>query len=318
MLFTVSAAGMVLGKPFVSRAIASAQVRRIVFVHGRGQAKLDPATLKEAWLNDLRIGVEATGAKLPTGLDVAFPYYGDRLEAFVTQSKLPLGDDLKAHGGPNAAEADYLSFQAEFAQNLASKAGITDSEIEAQQLGDEPKAHGPQNWAWVIAIARAIDARYPALSAGTTERFIRDVYLYTHFRQVQSAIDGIVRDAITTEPCVVIAHSLGSVVAYNVLRNDQRSLVVPLFTTIGCPLGVEAVRKKLAPLTSLRSAKVWYNAFDLHDIVALNPLDQTSFNVDPPVENYSGVNNFTDNHHGIEGYLEDKTVAGRIVAALGP
>jgi hypothetical protein len=264
----------------------------------------------------LRIGVEATGAKFPVGLDIEFPYYGDKLEAFVKQSKLPLGDEIKAHGGPNAGEEDYMSFRAEVAQGLASQAGVTQAEIEAQ-FGNEPTAHGPQNWAWIIAIIRAIDARYTALSAGAIEDFIRDVYLYTHFTRVRDAIDGIVRDALTSEPCVVVAHSLGSVVAYNVLRNDQSSLTVTLLATIGSPLGIVAVRKQLAPLTYPRPVKTWYNAFDPHDIVALNPLDAANFAVDPPIENYGAVNNFTDDHHGVEGYLEDKNVAGRILAGLG-
>jgi hypothetical protein len=315
-LFALLAAEGVLREPWASRAIASTPVRRIVFVHGRGQAGLDPAGLKAAWLQDLRIGIEATGAKLPDGLDIVFPYYGNKLEAFVAQSKLPLGDDLKAHGGPQAGEEDYISFRAELVQNLASQAGVTQPEIEAQ-FGDEPTAHGPQNWAWVIAIIRAIDARHTTLSSSAIEDFIRDVYLYTHYHQVQTAIDAIVREALTTEPCLVVAHSLGSVVAYNVLRNDPRSLVVPLFATIGSPLGIVAVEKKLTPLTFPGPVKAWYNAFDRHDIVALNPLDAAHFAVDPPIENYGAVKNFTENHHSVEGYLEDKFVAGRILAGFG-
>ena len=60
----------------------------------------------------------------------------------------------------------------------------------------------------------------------------------------------------------------------------------------------------------------WYNAFDRHDVVALYPLDTENFGIPPPIENYSLVQNHTDNKHGIDGYLDDAAVAKRIANAL--
>ena len=50
--------------------------------------------------------------------------------------------------------------------------------------------------------------------------------------------------------------------------------------------------------------------------MALHPLDDMYFWIRPMIENTSEVANFTDNHHSIEGYLEDATVAAKIHAAL--
>ena len=52
------------------------------------------------------------------------------------------------------------------------------------------------------------------------------------------------------------------------------------------------------------------------DIVSLYALDETHFPVDPAIENKTDVDNFTENRHGIAGYLSDKVVAKRIYDAL--
>lgn len=62
--------------------------------------------------------------------------------------------------------------------------------------------------------------------------------------------------------------------------------------------------------------ETWFNALDERDVVALQPLDGTTFAVDPPIDNYTGVRNRTENAHGISGYLDDPQVATRIYEAL--
>jgi pimeloyl-ACP methyl ester carboxylesterase len=119
------------------------------------------------------------------------------------------------------------------------------------------------------------------------------------------------------EPTIVIGHSLGSVVTYNILRTDPRALAIPLYLTVGSPLGIRAIREELRPLRFPPHVRTWYNARDTRDTVALYPLDANNFPVSPAVENYSAVRNDTDNRHGIAGYLDDSTVAARILAAIG-
>jgi hypothetical protein len=306
-------------------AVRAAGVRRLVFVHGRGQAPddaqakkcgeppFDGPTLKGDWTKDLKAGLTASGAALPSGLDIVFPFYGCKLQEYVIQSQLPMSADLLAHGG--STDDEYLDFRAEMAQTFAAHAGVTQEDIE-REFGDDPTPHGPENFKWVIATVRAIDKRVPGLSAAFLEAFLRDVYLYCRFPKVRADIDGIVRAAISPEPSVIVAHSLGTVVAYNVLRNDQRGLTAPLFVTVGCPLAIRAIRKTLAPLSDPQPVGTWYNAFDPKDIVALNPLDNNSFSIGRAIENNGTVANFTENHHGIEGYLGDRVVAQRVATGL--
>ncbi len=76
------------------------------------------------------------------------------------------------------------------------------------------------------------------------------------------------------------------------------------------------IKEKLRPLERPAEVITWFNAYDPEDVVALHPLDAKHFPVTPEVENFDGVDNFTDNQHGIIGYLSDPTVARRIYDAL--
>lgn len=119
-------------------------------------------------------------------------------------------------------------------------------------------------------------------------------------------------------PTVVVAHSLGTVVAYNLLRRDGQAQrwQVPLFVTLGSPLAVKAIRAALAPIDHPACAAAWFNAMDERDVVALYPLTSDRFDVEPAILNKTDVQNHTANRHGISGYLDDAEVARRIHAAL--
>jgi pimeloyl-ACP methyl ester carboxylesterase len=99
----------------------------------------------------------------------------------------------------------------------------------------------------VQATIRAIDKFGGGISQSTIESFMRDVYLYTTQPGVRAEIDRIVSAALTETPCVVVGHSLGSVVAYNILRNDPRALKVRSYVTVGSPLAIRAIRDKFRP-----------------------------------------------------------------------
>ncbi|WP_233805144.1 hypothetical protein [Paraburkholderia sp. HP33-1] len=71
------------------------------------------------------------------------------------------------------------------------------------------------------------------------------------------------------------------------------------------------------PLARPTGVKNWQNAFDKRDVVALLALDGSTWGIQPPIENFGGVDNFTDNRHGISGYLDDATVARWMAKALG-
>ncbi|TWB62910.1 alpha/beta hydrolase [Bradyrhizobium sacchari] len=292
---------------------ASSDPARLVLIHGRSQQGRDPAELKSIWMDTLHRGAAKINRNLPDDLEVVFPYYGDKLDELARQSEIPLTNDVQAKGNP--VDDDFLKFQASVAESMRQGAGITNAQVQ-QEFGTNTTERGPQNFAWVQAIIRAIDRNAGAASQTTIETIMRDVYLYTTRAGVRDEVDRIVGPALNEKPCVVIAHSLGSVVAYNVLRTDRRNLNVKAFITVGSPLAIRAIRDQLRPIGFPAPAKAWYNAFDPRDVVALYPLDAANFPVSPTIENYGKVRNGTDNRHGIIGYLDDVDVATHALNAL--
>jgi hypothetical protein len=281
-------------------------------IHGRGQAGQDPEQLKQAWLAALRHGCDRGQVQLPADTVVEFPYYGDLLASLVAQVGAPLGRELRAKGAvPTPNEA----LQGEILMEIAARAGLRDSDIRLE-AGNLPIQKGPANWEWVQAIIRGLD-HIPGLNSRLIEAFTRDVYVYLTYASVRDQIDQVVAAALGNDPCVVVAHSLGSVVAYNVLRTRLATPRYPQLVTVGSPLGIRAIKQQLAtPLVSPPCIGQWFNAYDDRDVVALVPLDAERFNVTPPIENKGDVLNFTENRHGIEGYLADPVVAQRIVLGL--
>jgi pimeloyl-ACP methyl ester carboxylesterase len=197
---------------------------------------------------------------------------------------------------------------------MAAEAGITEAEIQAHSAG-RPQEKGPLNWEWVQAILKALE-RTP-LGERALDRLTRDVYVYLTNRVVRRTIDGIVQAAIGSGPSVVVGHSLGSVVGYNVLRAAPAAARVGKYGTVGSPLGLTSIKRRLeTPLTMPRCVLGWYNAMDERDVVALHPLNERHFGITPAIENQTTVKNHTDNRHGIIGYLDDVDVARVIHAAI--
>ena len=285
----------------------------LLLIHGIAQGGKDPKDLEASWLEALGKGLAKSQLTMPPDVKVRFPYYGDVLDDFVAQADLPADGIVTAKGGPMATE--YVQFRARMAEDIREGADIPEEEIRIDagpQVGAEK---GPQNWGWVLSTLRAIDSRLPSAGSWTIEKFMRDVFLYTRRDVVRARIDGIVTDLMDDTPTVVVGHSLGSVVAYNVAVN-RKPAVTTLLLTVGSPLGLPAVRENVGTLKNPSGKPGWLNAYDPHDVVALYPLDKTHFGVKPAIENHNKVQNWTDNRHGIVGYLDDELVARTIYAAL--
>jgi len=172
---------------------------------------------------------------------------------------------------------------------------------------------GPLEWGWVHALASYLDRKHSWLTNKVLDRVVADVKAYVDRPDVRAAIHAIVKPAIGTAPTIVISHSLGTVVAYWILAKELKNTAkVPLFLTIGSPLGLHAIKSKIVPPPRNFPAgvKSWVNVTDPQDIVALTEkLNADTFL--PNIDNISDVEN-DDQPHAIERYLSDVRVAQRI------
>ena len=283
----------------------------LVFIHGRAQGGKDPHLLEESWKKAFENGLQVAGLRMPSGVMIRFPFYGDKLDELVKEADSPPVAGVATRGGP--MDGVESQFRYDLLEELRVGMGITDNEILAE-LPPGPQERGPQNWRWVHAILRVLDKT--PVGEGMIEKFTKDVYVYLCYQAVAQALHAIVTPHIKAGPCVVVGHSLGSIVGYNSLLRCPESKVTR-FITVGSPLGIYAIKKKLAtPLSMPSCTSSWFNARDPNDVVALYPLDAKHFGINPAISNKDDVNNQTDNQHGIEGYLNDPVVAAQIYGAL--
>lgn len=287
----------------------------LLMIHGRAQEHKNPVLLQQEWEDTMRKGVRAAHLPELENVQIAFPFYGDELDRLNRELQAPLPDAL-ARGEGGAVDAGELQFKAEMYAELAKGYRIPDREIDAHYQGDVHE-EGALNWNWVHAILKALD-RTP-LGDTAIDEFTHDVYVYLTCAAINRAVNQIVAGKLGEGKWVVVAHSLGTVVGYNVLRalKAQQNINVTRYVTVGSPLGVQAIRRRLGSLEMPACVKSWYNAFDSRDVVALYPLDAKNFPIEPAVTNNGTVHNHTDNCHGIAGYLDDANVAKQIAEAVG-
>jgi hypothetical protein len=286
---------------------------KLIFIHGRDQQDKDPHQLRQLWIDTFKTGLETQGLTLPENITITLPYYGDLLDSLVRQ--MTGSEDFKGILARGPYMTNDLNNYYAILSELAGNALITDAEIKAE-YEENYQEKGVLNWSWVQAIAKALD-RSKRLGGLFVQRFTADVAFYLNQPTARRRINDFVSSAFDNEPTVVVGHSLGSVVGFDVLRTLSKFNIVK-YITVGSPLGMNAVRSKLTPPIAMPSClkQGWYNAYDDRDFVALHPLDSSHFDVLPPIINNAEVKNRTDNRHGIEGYLDDPMVARNIYDAL--
>jgi hypothetical protein len=305
--------------------------RELVLVHGRSQEHKDSVALKKEWLDALKEGLAKSGLKLPIPDDqVRFPYFGDTLDQLVAGMSEEDAEKVVVRGPEGLDDPELQRFVAQVLEEVADRHAITDGQklavAQAAAIArGEPAVveRGPLNWGWVRGLLRVLDQHVPGASGLSVALFTRDVYLYLKNGRVRKSINSGVQQALTPGvESVVVGHSLGSVVAYWLLaeQGEDNGWKVPSFFTVGSPLAVtevkQTIRQELGLLQHPSCVGKWFNAMDPDDVVALYPLDNEHFAVDPQIENKTDVDNQTSNQHGIRGYLNNPDIAKRIYDAL--
>lgn len=284
---------------------------RLVFVHGMRQEGKDAAALKKQWEDALISAWEAKGLAKPS-YTLEMPFYGKILNNLVEEVRGgSAGIVTRGEGGPST----FTSFEADLIREMAENEGITDEDVRSE-LGRGVVERGPLNWEWVQAIARLLERKVPALGR-LSLKFVRQVDGYLARPHIRKAVDDKVGPSLLQGSTVVVSHSLGTIVSYLLLRKAGEDAEIPLFVTLGSPLGIGTVKQYLRPPALEVPAGVtkWLNGTDERDYVALHSrLDRNTFA--EGIENVSDLSNRSDDAHAIVDYLSDSTICQRIHAAL--
>jgi len=316
-----------------------------VLLHGRDLDGHDPETLEAQWLGALGAGLAAAGSPLrPTDADASFVFYGDALERLVDGGTAPpvtvhalAADPAVLPRAVRALPEGELRFALDVAREVLAAAGHGPDDVSTRPA-TEVEAEGVVGDAVVEALVAAlalVDRYVPGVSAAVLLTLTRDVYAYLHDDAVRRAVDAGLADVLAglaarDEPAVVIAHSLGSVVAYSVLTAGRAALpAVPLLLTPGSPLGIAAVSAALrarAPLRFPDGVGRWVSPRDPRDLLALHDLTPAVLPLPPgsPAIESPRVTNRAPGYHaaafpldgGWAGYLALPEVAGPVGEAL--
>src|SRR5207249_9977507 len=118
----------------------------------------------------------------------------------------------------SAPSAEEQQFTQDLVLQMAQSKGISLEQI-ARESNQGVVERNVQNWKAVLAALRLLD-RIKGVGQASIELFTRDVWYYLTKRGLRLQINELVGKAIPDdEPCVVVSHSLGAIVAYNVITD---------------------------------------------------------------------------------------------------
>lgn len=156
----------------------------------------------------------------------------------------------------------------------------------------------------------------------TDNHFLGDCHSYfydaDHRGKIRARFISALGVAAPKEPIVVLTHSLGTVIGYDVLK-DCPDLNVIRFITVGSPLGMECIKGELKRIRNMATTsqpdcvQEWLNISDPSDIVAIKHDIQSGFLLARPdqpfVQDVSVINPASPQHpHSIDGYLQTSVI----------
>ncbi|MFE6872658.1 hypothetical protein ACFVFS_39720 [Kitasatospora sp. NPDC057692] len=241
---------------------------RVVCVHGMGQQVRGEDRLRSAWWPALSDGLRRAGAAegLLAASDIAMGFYGDVFR--------PAGQLLTAGELPYTAQDVEAGFERDLLAAWWRAAAEVDPEVVPPDAADT-----------LVATPRSVQAALRALSgsrffANVALRLVvadlKQVRAYLTDTKIRERVRSRVMAQIGPDTRVVVAHSLGSVVAYEALcalpGHGVRALV-----TIGSPLGIRnLVFDRLQPAPAEGRGAwpggddlTWTNLAGTGDVVAL-------------------------------------------------
>lgn len=282
---------------------------RLLFVHGIAQQDYDENELLDIWIGHLRDhGVD------PAKLAAASPemaYYGKELYAWTSGN----ADGAIAMGPVGGS--DEAAFFAKAMNEIAAAEGIDEDGIETEMSADG-QATPQSTWLGRRAVAIvSMMERISPLRGSIAAKVVRQAYTYLANDNAREAIDGLVRPRFGSGELVVVSHSLGTVVSFMLLRElaaKGHDLNVPLFVTLGSPLALKEVQKRVSGNFAVPpNVGQWLNFYDKGDPVTLGRALETGFAAG--IRDHV-VNNNSANAHSIAGYLDDPELVKPLNAAL--
>ena len=244
----------------------------IIGIHGLGN-KPSKKTLEEWWIKSILEGLEAIG-KNKFNINFELIYWADVL------NEKPLDETIIDTENPYFVEEKY---------NPAPK-------------NFNPKPHSIRKKVLGF-LEKQMDKIFLNEDLSINYSFISDIIIHKYFKELKiyyteecydsnnrkCAAKDMIRNRVVeiikkykTDEIMFIAHSMGSIVAYDVLTFILPEIKIDTFVTMGSPLGLPIIMSKIATEQNMKVhikekletppgvKRKWYNFSDLEDRVAMN------------------------------------------------
>lgn len=301
---------------------------RIVLVHGIGRTRENADSLQQAWTDAIATGVQAAGhadlaGQIRRDLTARMAFYADLYLRPGAQgpgddpTPDPLLDELVLAWLEHAADRAEDARDRDEAARALREIALADGSAMAigQAQGYQQTLRPPMNvllrlrWFTGLAVSGIASIR-PALRE-VTRYFDGD-------EPIRAEATQRVRNLIGPDTRLVIAHSLGTVVAYEALHHTTHHVAL---ITLGSPLGMRTViydRIQPRPPTVPPTVTAWDNFVDRDDLIAatidLAPLFKP-INNGPAPTTHAHLNNRAQPHTATH-YLTSNAVGQAVATAL--
>jgi len=278
----------------------------IVCVHGIGQQVKGEDSILSDWIPALRDGIRRANGQPPAEDRIGMAFYGDLFRK----------KGSKSVGIPPYDEKDVAN---EWEKQLLEAWWIGGARMDENVRGpeDQTKLRTPR------IIQRALNALaqsrfFANIAVNAFVADLKQVHAYLHDDDIRREAQSRISKEITDETHMLVAHSLGTVVAYEALCANPE-WPVRTFVSLGSPLGISNLIFELLRPTPKNRVGVWpgpishwSNIADGGDIVALVKELRTKFG--ERVQDYLVHN---DAHaHDVRPYLTAKETGHAIARGL--
>lgn len=310
----------------------------MVFIHGIG-GRRDPEAERGSWLEALAVGARRAGHSFEGSAleqnsftDSAFAYYGDlfvrpHVQGGTTSPDAATGEDEALRQLlEEMIDAQLPACPGKEERRVLEHAHAELTATRRQAQGSGELVRRLMNVCTTLLALPGIRRGGQWVSGRIMVGHLAQVTRYLARAEVDDGrtLDERIRDRVLgflneDRPTVVIAHSLGSVVALEALHQHRGP--IPLLVTVGSPIGMRTVvhpRLRPQPPATPDCVRRWLNYWDRDDIIAPRPWLERD--VLPNTVGCQPESDRVDSDgiwvHTATKYLAQASVAGPIVEAI--
>jgi hypothetical protein len=307
-------------------------VGAIVLVHGIAQEQLGAEQIATEAVAALVDGIQNAAQEMPTEERARLERLARRIRERDREVEVAVAFYGSAFLKPRTDDDDEKRFKDDLALAMMKRARDDSSrkrtrDVAAKELQEVEATGEAQGPGRVLGAVFARLGRIPGIAdwvmAGAAKLFpeLEQVGQYMREPEIRAFTRNEVRRLMTPDTRVLIGHSLGSVVAYDIAREQPNPL--PLLLTLGSPLGLkQIIYDRIDPQPPTFPAKVqrWVNVADREDYIASTLNLKPLFSPIPAGAVFDNVQSvYSGNEpHALTRYLSKKIVGSAILQAMMP